>query len=116
MLKLQCITVDAHNPELLSAFWHGMLGGKLDHDGDEQYWLEFEAGTPDILFLKTPDDKVFKNRLHFDLRPSDQAAEIEKAVLLGATRVNIGQKGDESWKVMADVEGNEFCILAARPN
>ncbi len=114
MLKLQCITVDAQNPQKLSAFWHGMLGGKLGNEGEDQYWLEFETGEADILFLKVPDKKVVKNRLHFDLRPSNQDAEIEKAILLGATHVDIGQKGDESWKVLADIEGNEFCILAAR--
>lgn len=114
MLKLVCITVDAQNPKNLSAFWHGMLGGKLEHEGEEQYWLEFENGEPDILFLKNLDSKSSKNRLHFDLRPTDQDAEIEKAILLGATHVNIGQKGDESWKVLSDVEGNEFCILAGR--
>ena len=66
-----------------------------------------------MLFLKVPDDKVVKNRLHFDLRPDNQLVEVERALALGARKVDIGQTGEESWVVMADPEGNEFCILRA---
>lgn len=54
-----------------------------------------------------------KNRLHFDLRPDDQAAEVARVEALGARKVDIGQ-GNQTWIVMADPEGNEFCILRAR--
>jgi hypothetical protein len=77
---------------------------------------------PDILFLQVPDDKVGFNRLHLDLRPTgaspdqaaDQAAEVARLEALGATRVDVGQ-GEVSWVVMADPEGNEFCVLSAYP-
>ena len=73
--------------------------------------LDAGAG-PDWLFLPVPDDKVVKNRIHFDFTPDDQAAEVERVIALGARRVDIGQ-GEQSWVVLADPEGNEFCILAA---
>ena len=54
-----------------------------------------------------------KNRLHLDFRPADQAAEVERLLRLGATRADVGQR-DESWVVLTDPEGNEFCVLASR--
>ena len=69
--------------------------------------------SPDILFLRVPESKKAKNRLHIDLRPSDQSAEVARAEALGAHRVDVGQSGAASWVVMADPEGNEFCILKA---
>ncbi len=67
---------------------------------------------PDILFVKVTDRKTTKNRLHFDLRPEDQAAQVHRLLDLGARRVDIGQGDDVSWVVLADPEGNEFCVLA----
>jgi hypothetical protein len=61
-----------------------------------------------------PEGKEVKNRLHLDLRPDDQAAEVARAEAMGATRVDIGQ-GEVTWVVLADPEGNEFCILRAKP-
>ena len=58
-----------------------------------------------------------KNRLHLDLRPEDQAAEVARLEALGATRVDVGQGDDVTWVVLADPEGNEFCVLrAVRPD
>jgi hypothetical protein len=63
-----------------------------------------------------PDDKVVKNRLHLDLRPENQAAEVSRLESLGAKKIDIGQNkdSDKSWVVMADPEGNEFCVLRER--
>ena len=69
---------------------------------------------PDILFVKVPDEKVTKNRVHLDLRPVDQRAEVDRLVALGARHVDIGQGDDVSWVVLGDPEGNEFCVLAPR--
>jgi hypothetical protein len=60
-----------------------------------------------------PESKTVKNRLHLDLRPDDQDAEVARFEELGARRVDVGQSGEETWVVMADPEGNEFCILRA---
>ena len=122
-LSLQCITVDAHNPKALAAFWAEVLGWTVGEDGDDiGWWIERElndpnkTGFPDILFLKVPDLKVVKNRLHLDLRPDDQAAEVARLEKLGAKKIDIGQSTDPdtTWVVMADIEGNEFCVLSAR--
>jgi predicted enzyme related to lactoylglutathione lyase len=123
MLKIQALTVDAHNPKALAEFWAEALGWTVNEDGDEiGWWIERELNDPrntefpDILFLKVPDSKVVKNRLHLDLRPDNQAAEIVRLEKLGATKVEIGQSEEPTctWVVMADPEGNEFCILRER--
>ena len=68
--------------------------------------------SPDLLFLRVPEPKGEKVRLHIDLRPDDHAAEVARAEAMGATRVDLGQ-GDPTWVVLADPDGNEFCILRA---
>jgi hypothetical protein len=70
-----------------------------------------------LLFCKVPEGKTVKNRIHLDLRPDDQAAEVARFEGFGATRVDVGQEGnpDVTWVVLADPEGNEFCILRTRP-
>ena len=62
--------------------------------------------------LACPEAKSVKNRLHLDLRPTDQAGEVERILALGARRVHVGQTPDATWVVLADPEGNEFCVLA----
>ena len=122
-LSLQCITVDAHDPLALAQFWAEALGWKIGEEVNEiEVWIERELGDPkntgfpDILFLKVPDFKVVKNRLHLDLRPDDQDAEVARLEKLGAKKIDIGQSTDPdtTWVVMADIEGNEFCVLSAR--
>jgi hypothetical protein len=68
---------------------------------------------PDLLFIQVPETKPGKNRLHLDLRPEDQAAQVARLEGLGATRTDVGQDGAATWVVMADPEGNEFCLLSA---
>ena len=122
-LSLQCITVDAHDPLALAQFWAEALGWKIGEGvNDIEVWIERELGDPnktgfpDILFLKVPDSKVVKNRLHLDLRPDDQDTEVARLEKLGAKKIDIGQSTDPdtTWVVMADIEGNEFCVLSAR--
>jgi hypothetical protein len=72
-----------------------------------------EDQLPGLLFVPVPEPKESKNRLHLDFRPQDQAAEVERLTELGARRIDIGQ-GSASWVVLADPEGNEFCVLGAR--
>jgi hypothetical protein len=73
--------------------------------------------SPDLLFLKVPDRKEVKNRLHLDLRPEDRDAEVARLEGLGARRVSVGQGPEVAWVVMADPDGNEFCVLRAlRPD
>ncbi len=114
MLTIEAIDVDCHDPERVGAFWAAALGRELKAGDGEERYLEASGANPEILFLPVPEAKVVKNRLHLDLRPDDQGAEVERLLGLGATRVQIGQTGEESWVVLADVEGNEFCILRSR--
>ncbi len=122
-LRLQCITVDAQDPLALAQFWAEALGWKIGEDVNEiEVWIERELGDPqntgfpDILFLKNSTPKNGKNRLHLDLRPDDQAAEVARLEKLGAKQIDIGQSAEPSctWVVMADPEGNEFCVLRER--
>ena len=122
-LRWQCLIVDCADPEPVATFWQAALGWRRTHtsaDGGEIV-LEPPAGSPedgvspDLLFIRVPDPTPGKNRLHIDLRPTDQAAEVERLEALGATRTEVGQSGRDNatWVVMADVEGNEFCVLRA---
>jgi hypothetical protein len=117
-IRIQNVVVDSHDCELLARFWSEALGWRITYQSDDEWVIEPPEGSPavdvapDILFLKVPDDKATKNRLHFDLRPKDQGFEVERILGLGATRVDIGQGDDVTWVVLADPEGNEFCILA----
>ena len=117
-LVIQCLGIDCHDPKTLSAFWREALGWRVTYASDDQHVLEPAEDSPqdgvaaDLLFLKVPENKTVKNRLHLDLRPDDQAAEVQRLLSLGAATVDIGQ-GEQSWVVMADPEGNEFCVLRA---
>ena len=118
-LKFDWILIDTKTPLELARFWEQALTVyelEVDEDeGDdpeEVLLLPADKRGPKMLFVKVEDDeKVGKNRLHFDLRPeTDRDAEVARLESLGATRVDIGQ-GDVSWVVMADIDGNEFCVL-----
>lgn len=119
-IRIQCVVVDAHDCEMLARFWSSVLGWRVTYETDHEWVIEPPEGSPeadvapDIVFVKVPDDKIVKNRLHFDLRPKDQEAEVRRIVELGATRVDIGQ-ADVGWVVLADPEGNEFCVLEPLP-
>lgn len=113
-LRFSEICVDAHDIDALSAFWSAVLGWPTEPTEDGDVLLRAPAGAgPDWLFVPVPDDKVVKNRIHFDFTPDDQQAEVDRVLGLGARPVDIGQ-GEQTWVVLADPEGNEFCILAAR--
>jgi predicted enzyme related to lactoylglutathione lyase len=113
MLTIESVTIDAADVPSLAKFWADLLDAEIHSDDDGDVWIA-KQGMPDLLFLPSTDERVVKNRLHLDLRPDDRDAEVERALSLGARRVDIGQTGDESWVVLADPEGNEFCILRAR--
>ncbi|MDV5149038.1 VOC family protein [Streptomyces sp. SBC-4] len=117
------LAVDCHDPEVLAAFWCEVLDFKvIDRNGDlieigswEPTAEEVRARQmpPTICFDKVPEGKTVKNRLHLDISPIDCSTEDEVTRLLGlgATKADVGQGPDRSWVVMADPEGNEFCVL-----
>ncbi|MFD2758712.1 VOC family protein [Gulosibacter faecalis] len=116
-LVLSHTTWDAHDPHTIAEFWRELLGWEIAepdcyHPGSDECYLASPDGHT-ILFLEVPDAKRVKNRAHMDLRPaagSTRDDEIDRAVSLGATIV-ADHRDDLSWAVMADPEGNEFCIL-----
>ena len=118
-LRWQCICIDSRDPRQAAVFWEAALGWRRTYDSDDEVVLEPPAGSPedgvspDLLFLRVPEEKVVKNRLHIDLRPDDQAAEVARLEQLGARRVDVGQGDESSWVVLADPDGNEFCVLRA---
>jgi hypothetical protein len=116
-LRIQALSIDAHDPARIAGFWEAALGWRRTYEEPDEVVLEPPAGSredgvvPDLLFLRVPEDKTVKNRLHLDLRPEDQAAEVARLEGLGARRVSVGQGDDVSWVVLADPDGNEFCVL-----
>ena len=115
-LRLATFTFDARDPVALATWWQQVLGGEVDGaDAPDEVVLRLPGATP-ILFNMERTAKTVKNRLHFDLRPDDRDAEVERLLRLGAVKVDIGQVGaaDVTWVVLADPEGNEFCVLRAR--
>ncbi len=112
-LRIETLSVDCRNPRLLAEFWMKVLDYQVtwEDEGDPDIAIGPKNGAGnDLLFLTNRDPKLAKNRWHLDLRPDDQDAEVERLEILGAKRVDIGQ-GDVTWVVMADPEGNEFCVL-----
>ena len=117
-IRIQSLCIDTADPARLAEFWEAALGWRRTTAEEEEVVLEPPEGSsedgivPDLLFLKVDDARMVKNRLHLDLRPADQAAEVARLEALGARRVSVGQ-GDVTWVVMADPDGNEFCVLRA---
>ncbi len=107
------IVIDCRDAARVAEFWSQALQLPLRGPEDGEWWIEPGGNSPDILFLEVPEPKIVKNRLHLDLRPDDQEAEVARLDGLGARRIDIGQ-GDVTWVVMADPEGNELCVLRPR--
>ncbi len=124
-LRMQAVIVHCLDPARLAEFWAEALGWRVTVRDDPEWGIEPPAGSrddsvvADLLFIAVAEPKQVQNRLHIDLRPTgdrpDQAAEVARLEALGATRIDVGQAPDASWTVMADPEGNEFCVLAAYP-
>jgi hypothetical protein len=108
------LVIDCADPERVAAFWAAALGYTvLDREADGTIEIGLPSGAPPtLLFQRVPESKTVKNRLHIDVRAvgTDQATELQRLLGLGARQIDIGQ-GDVTWVVLADPEGNEFCLL-----
>jgi predicted enzyme related to lactoylglutathione lyase len=120
-IRIQCLSIHTTDPLRLATFWQAALGWRLEVGNENEVVLEPPEGSPedgvapDLLFLRVPEEKSGRSRLHLDLRPVDQAAEIARLEGLGARRADVGQGPEVSWVVLADPDGNEFCVLQRLP-
>ena len=129
-LRWYSVVVDCTNVRQQARWWAHVLGWTVFHESDDECvvipaWVDEEAMRqtpwdrigPGMVFVPVRDGKSAKNRLHLDLAPhtdQDREAEIARLVALGAHAVDVGQPADATWTVLADPEGNEFCVLSAR--
>ena len=111
------VTVDCADPRAMARFWDEAMDWALHQVTDDHAVLRSAKGVgPYLQFIRTPDAKTVKNRVHLDLRPypgDDQEAEVARLRALGAIDIDLGQ-GDVPWTCLADLEGNEFDVLTPR--
>ena len=129
-MRWYTLAVDCRDAPALARWWAGVLDWQVTYEGDDEVVIgprhavdgqsadiPVEQREPALAFGPVPEGKQVKNRLHIELAPragDDQEAEVSRLLGLGATRAHVGQRGDESWVVLADPEGNEFCVLSPR--
>jgi hypothetical protein len=130
-LRWYSVVVDCRDPAAQARWWAGVLDWQVIYEADDEVVIvprfitpeslsstPWEQVGPGLIFGHVPEDKTVKNRLHLDLSPQlgdDQEAMVESLVARGATRADVGQDENEvSWVVLADPEGNEFCVLSPR--
>ena len=107
------VVIDCADPRALADFWVGFTGYGIRSAHDD--WVSI--GTPDgsmiIGFQKVPEDKVVKNRVHLDFTATDEEVAAKEIEAMGATRRWVSENPDDPFVVLADPEGNEFCIVRA---
>jgi predicted enzyme related to lactoylglutathione lyase len=112
-LKTENITFDTTDPEGLADWWARALDGQVNPIAPPFFVVVSRSEGPGLAFQQVADPTPGKNKVHLDFSTDDVEAEVARLVGLGATRVDVGQR-DVDWVVLADPEGNEFCVLAAR--
>jgi Glyoxalase-like domain len=123
--KFTELAIDCADPAGLARFWCAVLGYEVQDEDDELVAIGSPAVPdgkahlgpvpPTLTFLRVPEGKTVKNRLHIDVNPTDleQDEEVRRLLDLGARHADVGQ-GEAGWVVLADIEDNEFCVLATR--
>ena len=124
--KFTELAIDCADPDGLARFWCSVLDYEVKDEGDGIVTIgspvvpdgrkRIGPVPPTLTFALVPEAKTIKNRLHLDVNPTDreQDEEVRRLLELGARHADVGQTGDEGWVVLADPEGNEFCVLAGR--
>lgn len=113
--RIAAVAIDAVQPRVVADFWCAVLGWQVIDESAEIISIGSPDGSwPAIDVAQVPENKTVKNRLHLDLRADGVStqAELERLLSLGARRTDVGQSPDATWVVLADPEGNEFCLLA----
>ena len=107
-LEWEQVVVDAVDPDALAAWWREALGWvDISEPGDEPELRPTADSLPGLLFVRVPEPKTVKDRLHLDFRPDDQAAEVARLEALGARRLHQVR----TWWVMEDPSGQPFCVV-----
>jgi catechol 2,3-dioxygenase-like lactoylglutathione lyase family enzyme len=117
--RIAVLAIDARDPARVAGFWCQVLGWVVHDRGADGVvtiapaGARAGAGDPTIDVVPVPETKTVKNRLHLDLRAdgATRDEELDRLLALGARRVDVGQGPDVDWVVLADPEGNEFCLL-----
>ena len=118
--RISELVIDCHDPQRLADFWCEVLGFVVLDTEDGAVEIGPESGfgglQPTLVFSRTTEPKTTKLRLHMDINATDrdQDAELQRLLAIGARPADVGQTGEESWHVLADPEGNEFCLLRRR--
>ena len=129
-LRWYTVVVDSRDVHAQARWWAEVMDWQVVFEADDEVvivpsWVSldllketpWERQGPGMVFVPVPEGKQVKNRLHIDLAPhtsQDRDTEIQRLLDLGATRVEVGQGEDVTWTVLADPEGNEFCVLSSR--
>lgn len=125
------VVIDCHDSAAQARWWAQTLDWKIGYEDEEEVVIAPPGATEDpvetleqwqvqrqeLVFVRVEEGKTLKNRLHIDLAPhisQDRDAEIAALIERGATLSDVGQRDDVTWTVLADPEGNEFCVLSAR--
>ncbi|MBT4074374.1 MAG: VOC family protein [Chloroflexi bacterium] len=111
-LQLRAVTIDALDPVVLGQFWSAVTGREIIASRSDLVRLASETTDgPVLLFLKVPESKSGKDRIHLDLETDDRASEVKRIMALGATYHSEVEETKHAWTVLQDPEGNEFCII-----
>ena len=111
-MKLTCTTIDADDVVAMAAFWSAALDREVVGEPDEGSVFLGTEGDPGRIYIQRTDDpKLEKNRVHFDFESADREGEVDRLLGLGATRHADHETGGAQWTVLADVEGNQFCVF-----
>jgi catechol-2,3-dioxygenase len=111
MLRIAQLTLDVQDIDVMTTFWSAALGYRVEAGDDGNAKLIAPDGQPYLWLQASAGPKSGKNRAHPDLVTDDPEGEVERLLSLGARHADVGQKGDEPYTVLADPEGNEFCVL-----
>jgi Glyoxalase-like domain len=112
-LSFFTVVFDAVDPQRVARFWATALGREISESGPE--WAVL-SGEPRIDFMKVPEGKTVKNRVHLDWYAPDREDEVERLIGLGARRLWDVKNEDFEWTTLADIEGNEFCVVQSEAN
>jgi predicted enzyme related to lactoylglutathione lyase len=116
-LRIRHVVIDSNDPAPLARFWSEVTGRPVE-DSDPVYTTLEDPDCRDVLLLiqRVGDaPKRTKSRVHIDLYAADPDAEAERVVALGAAKLNVVEEDEVRWVVLADPQGNEFCIIGADP-